>query len=149
MFIVQRIQIVHTKMVHEDYSSFYNHGAYSSSEHNAHVWEETFNWIFSLAEHLKTTKWKKNLLLHTCAVRSQLPFKTSAMTPIWLQSRFSKEEWEERESFLLQSPALARLTWNAVCPRSSDPFYIVAYYIKWVTTSWTRSIYTKIIMFQI
>ena len=26
---------------------------------------------------------------------------------------------------------------NTVCPRSSDPFYIVIYYIKWVTTSWT------------
>ena len=24
-----------------------------------------------------------------------------------------------------------------VRPRSSDPFYIVTYYIKWVTTSWT------------
>ena len=24
-----------------------------------------------------------------------------------------------------------------VCPRSSDPFYIESYYIKWVTTSWT------------
>ena len=24
-----------------------------------------------------------------------------------------------------------------VCPRSNDPFYIVSYYIKWVTTSWT------------
>ena len=23
-----------------------------------------------------------------------------------------------------------------VCPRSSYPFYIVTYYIKWVTTSW-------------
>ena len=29
---------------------------------------------------------------------------------------------------------------NTVCPRSSDPFYIVSYYIKWVTTSWTYSI---------
>ena len=28
---------------------------------------------------------------------------------------------------------------NTVCPRSSDPFYIVSYYIKWVTTSWTYS----------
>ena len=27
-----------------------------------------------------------------------------------------------------------------VCPRSSDPLYIVSYYIKWVTTSWTHSI---------
>ena len=26
-----------------------------------------------------------------------------------------------------------------VCPRSSDPFYIISYYIKWVTTSWTNS----------
>ena len=26
-----------------------------------------------------------------------------------------------------------------VCPRGSDPFHIVNYYIKWVTTSWTYS----------
>ena len=26
-----------------------------------------------------------------------------------------------------------------MCPRSSDPFYVVTYYIKWVTTSWTYS----------
>ena len=26
-----------------------------------------------------------------------------------------------------------------VCPGSSDPFYVVTYYIKWVTTSWTYS----------
>ena len=26
-----------------------------------------------------------------------------------------------------------------VFPGSSDPFYIVSYYIKWVTTSWTYS----------
>ena len=25
-------------------------------------------------------------------------------------------------------------------PRSSDPFYVVSYYIKWVTTSWTHGI---------
>ena len=36
-----------------------------------------------------------------------------------------------------------------VCPGSSTPFYIVIYYIKWVTTSWTYSresihlLYTK------
>ena len=27
-----------------------------------------------------------------------------------------------------------------VCPGSSDPFYVLTYYIKWVTTSWTYSI---------
>ena len=26
---------------------------------------------------------------------------------------------------------------STICPRSSDPIYIVTYYIKWVTTSWT------------
>ena len=27
----------------------------------------------------------------------------------------------------------------AICLRNSDPFYLVIYYIKWVTTSWTYS----------
>ena len=28
---------------------------------------------------------------------------------------------------------------HSMCPRSSDPFYIVSYFITWVTTSWTYS----------
>ena len=28
---------------------------------------------------------------------------------------------------------------GTVCPRSCDPFYIVSYYIKWVTASWIYS----------
>ena len=28
---------------------------------------------------------------------------------------------------------------GTVCPRSSDPFYIVTYHIKWVTSLWTYS----------
>ena len=28
---------------------------------------------------------------------------------------------------------------TTVCPISSDPFYIVIYYIEWVTNSWTHS----------
>ena len=28
---------------------------------------------------------------------------------------------------------------STMCPGSSDPFYIVSYYIKRVTTSWTHS----------
>ena len=31
-------------------------------------------------------------------------------------------------------------TCNTVCPRSSDPFCVVTYCIKWVTTSWTYCI---------
>ena len=30
---------------------------------------------------------------------------------------------------------------RTVCPGSSDPFYIVTYYMKWVATSWTYSMY--------
>ena len=30
-------------------------------------------------------------------------------------------------------------TEHTACPRSSDPFYIVSYYMEWVTTSWTHS----------
>ena len=26
---------------------------------------------------------------------------------------------------------------NTVCPRSSDPFCVVTYFMKWVATSWT------------
>ena len=34
-----------------------------------------------------------------------------------------------------------------ICPRSRDSFYIVSYYIKWITTSWTHS--TMILLFDI
>ena len=27
-----------------------------------------------------------------------------------------------------------------VCPRRSGPFYIVSYYIKWGTTTWTHTV---------
>ena len=29
---------------------------------------------------------------------------------------------------------------GTICPISNDPFYLVTYYIKWVTTSWTEGI---------
>ena len=35
------------------------------------------------------------------------------------------------------------------CPGSSDPFYILTYYIKWVTTSWTHSILYDSIKFAL
>ena len=35
---------------------------------------------------------------------------------------------------------------TTVCPGSSDQFYIVTYYIKWVTTSWTYSMYIIIVV---
>ena len=33
---------------------------------------------------------------------------------------------------------------SIICPRSSYPFYIVTNYIKWVTTSWTDSIFVSL-----
>ena len=36
----------------------------------------------------------------------------------------------------------SRFLGHTVCPRNSDPFYEVPYYIKWVTTSWTYSRYS-------
>ena len=32
-------------------------------------------------------------------------------------------------------------SFHTMCPRSSDPYYIGSYYMKWVTTSWTYSIW--------
>ena len=37
------------------------------------------------------------------------------------------------------SPADHRLPGSTVCPRRRDSFYIVTYYIEWVTTFWTYS----------
>ena len=37
-------------------------------------------------------------------------------------------------------PSLGRFcfAWKTICPRISDKFYIISYYIKWVTTSWNQ-----------
>ena len=34
---------------------------------------------------------------------------------------------------------IKKFLYGTVCPRSSEPCYIVSYYIKWVTNSWTHS----------
>ena len=53
----------------------------------------------------------------------------------------------EKEIILLVIVLYVRQGWRhliqretscTVCPGSSDPFDIVSYYIKWVTTSWTH-----------
>ena len=43
------------------------------------------------------------------------------------RSRKSREKGVKKVSHFYNS---------TVCPRRSDSFYIVSYYIKWVTTSW-------------
>ena len=48
------------------------------------------------------------------------------------------------------SDPLYVVTLTTVCPRSNDPFYIVTYYIKWVTTSWTykKMSYVKVLFYS-
>ena len=55
-----------------------------------------------------------------------------------------------QESTLTNLATLNSKLWReksstTVCPISSDPFYVLTYYIKRVTTSWTYSITTNII----
>ena len=57
----------------------------------------------------------------------------------------SKERWSKFLSIFFTDAVKEIIATNpdsrrtTVCPRSSDPFYIVSYYIKWVTTSWRYS----------
>ena len=53
-----------------------------------------------------------------------------------LKSTFNAVEGLAKKEFLI-SNRLNNL--HTVCPGSSGPLYIVSYYIKWVTTSWTYS----------
>ena len=46
-----------------------------------------------------------------------------------------------RVTYVLQS--------YTVCPRSSDQFHIVSYYIEWVTTSWTYRRYIQDIIYLV
>ena len=47
---------------------------------------------------------------------------------------------ERRDTAACKGNILPDLGPCTICPRSSDPSYIVTYHIKWVTTSWTHSI---------
>ena len=38
---------------------------------------------------------------------------------------------------------------TTACPRNSDPFYMVTYYIEWVATSWTYCIYLILVRINI
>ena len=97
---------------------------------------------------------------------------TVSQTKVWLQNKknlplsLSQEKesdlylfWNQilicrsvRHSACAISILLRRVRYlkqYTVCSRSSDPFCIVTYYIKWVTTSWTDGrIYDDIIVEQ-
>ena len=44
---------------------------------------------------------------------------------------------DEKLAEKLLEEEVSSLKDNTVCPGSSDPKYLVTYYINWVTTSWT------------
>ena len=52
----------------------------------------------------------------------------------------NRQNYEHQMENNKQAEGLADRKKYTICPRSSDPFYLVTYYIKWVTTSWTYSI---------
>ena len=64
-----------------------------------------------------------------------------------ISTKGKKEGWKEGGGeFSLQNRGLEKINIlikyiRTVCPGSSDPFNVVSYYIKWVTISWTYSIY--------
>ena len=39
--------------------------------------------------------------------------------------------------YIYVNVTMGKSTYSTICPRSSDPFYIVPYYIKWVSTSYS------------
>ena len=49
------------------------------------------------------------------------------------------EEDEETGDTHQENNQVTRLDLFTICPRSSDPYYIVAYYIRWVNATWTFS----------
>ena len=53
------------------------------------------------------------------------------------KDRWTEIEREKKKKKEIENPTSVQYI---ICPRSSDPFYIVGYYIKWVTTSSTYSI---------
>ena len=111
--------------------------------------------------------------LHTCTTCSALPSNISIVFWLLLNIFFFvhrptnkdisiSKDWNLREiyAFIMLYKLLLRVKHGirnrvktrtsfcqsavyTVCPRSSDPFYTVSYFIKWVTTSWTCSIFRK------
>ena len=51
---------------------------------------------------------------------------------------YSIHQWFDIHSRLSICDKFLCISLSTICLRSSDPFYIVIYYKKWVTTSWTH-----------
>ena len=77
------------------------------------------------------------LLIHKCIwlkSPSWLPFQFPFLIEIFLIIIIKINKWYNFIIFCRTA-----LNHTTMCPRSSDPFYIVTYYMKRVTTSWTHN----------
>ena len=70
---------------------------------------------------------KRSVGSNTCSIYNIYPWRRCRDTAKLSNSGRHTVRWKLQQTF-------------TVCPGSSDPFYIVTYYMKWVTTSWTHSI---------
>ena len=79
-----------------------------------------------------------------------LPYLLNAGNPdhrvheFWIPQEISTQDEEsdaKNPATVLEALVFTGRTPSTVCPRSSDPFYILTCYMKWVTTSWTHSIF--------
>ena len=108
----------------------------------------------------KTIKILFSLVL-SCLARSQRKFKIPKANNNEINFQASISEDEDTLSFIMSlkgSISLgvyaakkkftrprnsreieSKLVFSTICPRSSDPFYIVNQCIQWVNTSWTHS----------
>ena len=56
-----------------------------------------------------------------------------------LQTPNLRREWVLKNRLFDQIVHIHQpFTLDTMCPRSSNPFCVASYYIKWVTTSWTK-----------
>ena len=74
---------------------------------------------------------KRPIFLHTCAICSELPTN-------YKYHGIRRGVALTAQTYPNQGGIQGCRINCTVCPRSSDPFYIVSYYIKCVTTSWTH-----------
>mgnify|MGYP007023201260 CR=1 FL=1 len=92
------------------------------------------NMIFALIRTCGIYHWilTLNFIQNFLSIRSYFVDTWTYKKPGSFSLRSSVEEFHNKWNRVWR-------TMGTVCPRSSYPFYLVSYYMKWVTTSWTFS----------
>ena len=100
------------------------------------------NWLHRKSRQIRHYFSRKRPFLRClCAACSDLPSYISTMNYTWAQTC----SFKHLNTMLANGNTcfICYLSFHSspVCPRSSDTFCIVINYIKWVTTSWTYSMF--------